>query len=137
LLSMQFQSPPQRQLIESRPLEANEEGIAAIWREILEIEDVGADDNFFETGGHSLSAIQMLSRLRDSLGVEVSLKELFDGPTLAALAKNVENKKLAGQLTGKRSPIIRHARGMRLKADAFSDRNRPSVPEPALNQSIP
>lgn len=130
LISMQLQSPPQRQQTETRPLNPNEEKIAAIWREILEIGAVRAEDNFFEIGGHSLSAIQMLSRLRDSLRVEVSLKELFDEPTLAELAKNVERKKLAGHVTARQPSIIRRAQGIRLKADTVSDRKYPLVPEP-------
>jgi amino acid adenylation domain-containing protein len=131
LISMPLQSPPQNQLTESQPLNANEKKIAAIWEEILEIGSVGANDNFFEIGGHSLSAIQMLSRLRDSLGVEVSLKEIFDEPTLASLAKNVEGKKLAGHVTAKQPRIIRRARGIRLKADAVSNRSRELDREPA------
>lgn len=130
LISMQIQPPPRCQLTESRPLDPHEEQIAAIWKAILEIGSVGANDSFFEIGGHSLSAIQMLSRLRDSLGVEVSLKELFDEPTLASLTKSVERKKLAGHVRAKQPPVIRRARGIRLKADAAPDRNHPLVSEP-------
>ena len=63
-----------------------EEALAAIWRELLRIERVGRHDDFFSLGGHSLLAVQLISRLRVSLGLEVSLAELFSRPVLADFA---------------------------------------------------
>ena len=63
-----------------------EEALAAIWRELLRIERVGRHDDFFALGGHSLLAVQLISRLRVSLGLEVSLAELFSRPVLADFA---------------------------------------------------
>lgn len=60
--------------------------IAAIWQELLGLERVGATDNFFDLGGHSLLAAQVLTRLRDSLGVDLPLDALFSAPTVAGLA---------------------------------------------------
>jgi len=63
-----------------------EERVAAIWQELLGIESVGIHDNFFDLGGHSLLATQLLSRLRQELGVEVELQSLFAAPTVAGVA---------------------------------------------------
>ncbi len=68
-----------------------EERIAAVWQEILGIEQVGAHDNFFELGGNSLVGLKVVSRLKAELGgqsgVEISAVHLFEGPTVAALAR--------------------------------------------------
>jgi acyl carrier protein len=65
------------------PVEA---AVAAIWREVLGVERVGSGDDFFLLGGHSLSAIRVLSRLRRELGVELTVGELFEHTTLSSLA---------------------------------------------------
>jgi acyl carrier protein len=68
-----------------------EETLAQIWREILEISRVGINDNFFELGGHSLLATQVVSRIRKTLNVDLPLRVIFDSPTIAGLATNVES----------------------------------------------
>jgi amino acid adenylation domain-containing protein/FkbM family methyltransferase len=68
------------------PAAAFEEQLAAIWREVLGVERVGVRDNFFDLGGHSLSAIQVIVRIQDAFGVELSVAELFDAPTIAGLS---------------------------------------------------
>ncbi len=64
-----------------------EETIAAIWQKLLGIERAGRLDHFFELGGHSLMAVQLVSHVREKLGVEMGLRELFAQPTLAAFAQ--------------------------------------------------
>ena len=68
-----------------------ERKLGAIWSEVLQIENIGVHDNFFDLGGHSLTASRVLSRVREWLGVEVSLVSLFESPTVTGLAPKVEN----------------------------------------------
>jgi amino acid adenylation domain-containing protein len=68
------------------PRDDTEETVAAIWSALLGIQRVGRRDNFFSLGGHSLLAIQVTSRLRTTLGVDVPLSALFDAPVLADFA---------------------------------------------------
>ncbi|MBA3774792.1 MAG: amino acid adenylation domain-containing protein, partial [Ramlibacter sp.] len=63
--------------------------LAALWCELLQLERVGRHDDFFELGGHSLLAVRLVSRLRQELGVELGLGELFEHPVLWALAQTI------------------------------------------------
>ncbi|GAB1510049.1 non-ribosomal peptide synthase/polyketide synthase [Actinophytocola sp. KF-1] len=63
--------------------------LADIWAEVLGVDRVGADDNFFELGGDSILSIQVVSRARATLGAAVSPRQLFDTPTIAALARGL------------------------------------------------
>ncbi|WP_267106626.1 condensation domain-containing protein, partial [Xanthomonas sacchari] len=63
--------------------------IAEVWQDLLGVERVGRHDHFFELGGHSLLAVQLIARLRQSLAVDVPLRELFAHPSLAAFAAQV------------------------------------------------
>jgi amino acid adenylation domain-containing protein len=74
-----------------------EQVVAEIWAEVLGRERVGVHDDFFELGGHSLLATQTISRLRRVFGIELSLRSLFQTPTVAELAEQVD-----AALTGKR-----------------------------------
>jgi acyl carrier protein len=67
-----------------------EELLATIWAEVLQVDRVGVEDNFFALGGHSLRAIQVMARLRDKLGIELGVRELFETPTVSGLAVRVE-----------------------------------------------
>ena len=70
--------------------------IAAVVAELLEVDEVGADQNFFLLGGHSMLGAQLIVRLEDLFGVEISLRYLFDHPTPAAIAAEVERQIAAG-----------------------------------------
>nr|AGS49857.1 long-chain-fatty-acid--CoA ligase [uncultured bacterium esnapd17] len=63
-----------------------ERTLAEIWTELLRIDRVGVGDNFFELGGHSLMVVQLVSRIRERLGNELSIAQLFQHPTLEAMA---------------------------------------------------
>ena len=66
-----------------------ETALAAIWVELLGVERVSAVDDFFELGGHSLLATRVLARIDDTLGARLALRDVFDAPTLRALARRV------------------------------------------------
>ncbi|HEX8276906.1 MAG TPA: amino acid adenylation domain-containing protein [Longimicrobiaceae bacterium] len=72
------------------PRSGLERTIAAAWEEVLEVERVGVEDNFFELGGHSLLLARLHRRLRDGLGRELSVVDLFRFPTVAALARHLD-----------------------------------------------
>jgi amino acid adenylation domain-containing protein len=72
------------------PRTAVEQELSDIWQELLDVERVGASDNFFEMGGHSLLAVRLLSRIRDRFTVELSLRAVFESPTIGTLAARIE-----------------------------------------------
>ncbi|WP_020479986.1 non-ribosomal peptide synthetase [Mastigocladopsis repens] len=67
-----------------------EEVLAGIWAQLLFLQKVSIEDNFFDLGGHSLVATQVISRLRTTFGVELPLRQLFESPTVAELAEHIE-----------------------------------------------
>jgi amino acid adenylation domain-containing protein len=67
-----------------------EEEVAGIWAEVLHLERVGVEESFFDLGGHSLLATRVVSRVREVFGVDVSLRALFEGPTVAQMAARVD-----------------------------------------------
>jgi amino acid adenylation domain-containing protein len=71
------------------PRTENEEALVNIFSELLAVKKIGVNDNFFELGGHSLLATQVLTRLLEQFKVEVSLRRLFETPTVAGLAEAV------------------------------------------------
>ncbi|HEY2389798.1 MAG TPA: amino acid adenylation domain-containing protein, partial [Candidatus Angelobacter sp.] len=81
---------------ENRARTAVEEIIAGIWGQVLHLPHVGVEESFFELGGHSLLATQIISRIRESLHVDLPLRALFEDPTVAALAGRVEREIKAG-----------------------------------------
>src|SRR5690606_34304027 len=66
-----------------------EKVIAAVWSEVLGVDQVGTDDDFFHLGGHSLHAVQVCGRLERTLRTPVSVRQLVERPTIPALAQRL------------------------------------------------
>jgi acyl transferase domain-containing protein len=109
---------PQLQTAYVAPGTPTEKAIAGIWADLLGIEKVGIQDNFFDLGGHSLLGIQVVTRMKAELGAEISVATLFEGPTVESLSRIVgseaEEKPSFGQSSerGRRRKEERRRRQM-------------------------
>ncbi|MFJ7109927.1 amino acid adenylation domain-containing protein [Pseudomonas sp. NPDC098740] len=79
------------------PAEGLETQLAQIWQEVLQVERVGRDDNFFELGGHSLLVLQVISRVRQQLQLELSVSSLFSAANLAEFSERAALANVSGQ----------------------------------------
>ncbi|MFJ2708732.1 amino acid adenylation domain-containing protein [Streptomyces sp. NPDC087428] len=87
------------------PRGPGEEVLCGLFAEVLGLTSVTIDDHFFHLGGHSLLATRLISRIRQAFGVQITVRDLFQGPTVAALAEYVE---AGGEETVQR-PVLREA----------------------------
>ena len=90
---------------EKKFLSPMEELTLQSWQQVLQREDIGVQENFFEIGGHSLLATQVTARLRKLAGVELPLQAIFEAPTVAELALRVQQQLQQG-LTQQVPPIV-------------------------------
>ena len=92
-----------------RPFTETEARLASIWTELLKVEHVGVEDDFFDLGGQSLVAIRAVSRIRDVFGVDVPLRDLFERPTLAGLAEVIDGLSWVAKAGGAGGPPAHEA----------------------------
>jgi surfactin family lipopeptide synthetase A len=69
-----------------------EKKVAKIWQEVLGVKKISRNDNFFNLGGHSLKAIQVLSRINSQFKIDLGLKEIFENQELSGLSLSIRNK---------------------------------------------
>jgi acyl carrier protein len=113
----------QRKVYEA-PRSDIERSIAGIWSEVLGLERVGAHDNFFDLGGHSLLLARVHALLREKLNAEISIVELFRFPTIASLAE-----RLSGEGARADAAKLDRERGARRRAAVHARaRSRAKVP---------
>ena len=86
-----------------------ERKLASIWQELLEVEQVGVDQNFFELGGHSLLVLQMIARIRNAFETELPVRSVFEKPTIAALTDELQKAQALGLKA--RTPILQRSSG--------------------------
>jgi aryl carrier-like protein len=72
------------------PRTLTERALSAIWAELLGVQQIGSGDDFFQRGGHSLRAVQLVARIRLALGIELPLRTVFERPMLAAQAEELD-----------------------------------------------
>jgi acyl carrier protein len=94
------------------PRTETERLLAAAWAEVLGVQRVGIHDDFFELGGNSLLAAQLLSRLTAATGIEIPLGSLFDRTTVAGLAEIIDQAKAASGEDTELSEILTRIEAM-------------------------
>ena len=86
-----------------------EKALVEIWSELLQVDRVGVHDDLFDLGAHSLMAMKALAQIRERLKVAVSLRHLFETPTIAGLAQSIESIALVqplGKSQGEREEVV-------------------------------
>ena len=109
--------------------------VAAIWRDILKIPTVGLQTNFFDQGGHSLLLLQVQDRLKEELGVEIPVTDLFKYPTVEALARRLARQASeAPRAVHEPAAGLRRAQARRAAVVQMGERHRP---QPLAGEEAP
>jgi amino acid adenylation domain-containing protein len=103
-----FASAPLREL--EMPATDVEKQLAAIWKQLLEVPEVGTRESFFNYGGHSLLAVRMLQRVTDELGEVISLRTFYGEPTIDAMA-TLLSRKLSAETADDRWSVLKLREG--------------------------
>jgi acyl carrier protein len=89
------------------PITPVEKALAAIWADVLKVKRPGIRDNFFEVGGHSLLAVQLISRVREVLHVDLPVRQLFERPTIESVAQFIETLQHVDEESAELVPVSR------------------------------
>lgn len=79
-------------LPEEVPGTATERAIAEVWAEVLNLDEIGRHDNFFDLGGHSLLLVQAQAKIRAATGRDIAIVDMFRFPTIRTLAAHVAGR---------------------------------------------
>jgi len=94
------------------PVTEIERMLLDIWVNVLKIQKIGMDDNFFDLGGSSLAAIQVSFQMQKNLKINIPLQELFDRPTIAGLSKKVESELVESTNEARLEKLLNEIEGM-------------------------
>jgi thioester reductase-like protein len=100
------------------PRSTTEQAIVSIWEDLIGVKPIGATDDFFALGGHSLLSVQLLARIREHHGVDIPLRALFEEPTVEGLSRRVE--------------IMQSGRELRDPITSEDDLSRDVILDPAI-----
>ncbi len=119
------------------PESANELLIAEVWRQVLGVERIGIHDNFFDLGGHSLLAAEVHGKLRERLQIDLPLLDLFQHPTVHALAGRLSaGEPQAPDLSGRIDQAHQESRAIQRRRKALARQRNPSAGPPAVVQEL-
>ncbi|WP_433790745.1 amino acid adenylation domain-containing protein [Actinoplanes sp. CA-252034] len=106
LRALHSQSPATEADEERTALTRTETELLALWRDVLDADDLGPHDDFFESGGHSLKAVVLMAEVRDVFGVEVRLVDFFPAPTVHGLARHIDELRSGAALDDFEETVI-------------------------------
>jgi acyl transferase domain-containing protein len=110
------------------PRDDREEAVAAVWRDLLGIAEIGVHDDFFELGGHSLLATRVVARLLDVLDAELPLSALMEAPTVAALCEYADDELMRAYLDSQSAEADADEPSQaRAEADSLPDTRKETV----------
>ena len=106
--SIEQHSRPQLATTYVAPRNDLEGKLVKIWEQVLGIDQIGVYDDFFELGGHSLMFTQIISRVRKIASIDISIKDLFEKPSIYGIVKKIESSGGEGDI--RRPKIVRVSR---------------------------
>lgn len=101
------------------PQGPTEQGLATLWRELLDIPSVSRDRSFFDVGGHSLLATQLVARIREHFHVELPVRAIFETPVLKELARRIETRR--AEFASLEAAYLERAARLQQDIDEMSD----------------